>query len=120
MADQLATGTLGDLIRAMPPNLRQRLNEEIAEQDRIRFAAHKAGKPKVIALANHLRWMVQHEPELGLMKTQLYGLLVKYLPISLDQMLDNQLPTLSDCSYFWGLKIKELERVSTKINSIPV
>jgi hypothetical protein len=114
MTDHLATGSLSELIGAMPPRLRRQLKDDITRLDLERRGARRPGDPKVITMENHLKWITKHKPELGLMKLRLFGVLVNYLPLKLEHMLNNQLPSLSDCSYFWGLKIKQAERESTK------
>lgn len=110
MNGQLANGSLGELIKQMPPTLRQRLDDEIARFDQQLLDAQQEGKPKEPSLYNHLRWIREQKPRLGRMTAELEDLLMKYLPITHEMIVRNQLPTLSDCTYFWGRQIKHLER----------
>lgn len=112
MRKRLEKGTLWHLLKEMPPTLKTQLNKELDELDVIRRKNHKPGDTKVISLAIHLRWISEHQADLGEMKMSLYPVLSKYLPISQEMVYRNELPTLPDCAYFWGRQMKHAEKGS--------
>lgn len=116
MTNHLATGTLGDLIKAMPPQLRRQLDDEIAQFDQELLSAQQEGKPKEPLLYNQLRWVRHAQPQhrLGRLSMDLGHLLKRYFPLTDEMVHANRLPSLSDCSFFWGLQIKRLEKESTQ------
>lgn len=120
MRKPLSSGTLWWLLKEMPPTLKSRLNEELEQIDTRRRMARQKGDTRITGLVQHLRWLAEDQADLGEMRLTLYDVLTNYLPLTMEHVRKNELPSLSDCSFFWGLQIKQLEKESTKTNSIPV
>lgn len=114
MRKRLEKGTLWHLLKEMPPTLKTQLNKELDELDTVRRNKHKPGDTKVISLAIHLRWIAEHQADLGEMKMSLFPVLSKYLPISQEMVYRNELPTLTDSAYFWGRQIKHAEKGTSR------
>lgn len=118
MRKALATGTLLWLLKEMPQPLQVRFREELERLDRERSSRRQPGDTKLVSLANHLRWVSEHQAELGDMKLQLFDVLTRYFPISLQQAVRNEVPSQVDCQFFWARELALLEKESTK-KSIP-
>lgn len=120
MNDQLANGSLGELIKQMPPTLRKRLDDDIALFDKQLLKEQQEGNPKEPSLYNQLRWArkVKPRPRLGRLSMDLGRLLKKYFPLTDDMVHANQLPSQSDCTYFWAREIKHLEKESNQASVI--
>ncbi len=119
MRKPLASGTLWWLLNEMPPTLKLRLNEELKQLDKRRRATHKKGDTRITSMELHLRWMYEDQADLAEMKHGLFDVLERYLPLKKEHMRNNELPKLSDCTYFWGREIAHIEKESTKA-PIPV
>ncbi len=115
MRKRLESGTLWWLLKQMPPALKLRLNEELEKIDADRKDAHQKGDTRITSMVQHLRWVAEDQAELVEMRYMLFSVLNKYLPLTNERMLKNELPTLSDCTYFWGRLIKNLEREAAEI-----
>lgn len=114
MRKALASGTLLWLLKEMPQPLQVRLKEEIGRLDSERQKRRQPGDTKIVSLANHLRWVSEHQAELGDMKVQLFDILSRYFPLKLQHMLKNELPSQVDCQYFWAREMAALEKESIK------
>lgn len=114
MRNPLANGTLWWLLKEMPPTLRLRLNNELKEFDDNRRSVREKGDTRDSSVERHLRYMAEDQPHLCEMRFMLQDILEKYLPLTKEHLRKNELPSLSDCSFFWGLQIKQLEKESTQ------
>ncbi|WP_288425888.1 hypothetical protein [uncultured Spirosoma sp.] len=115
MNGQLANGSLNDLIKQMPPALRQRFDAAIAQFDQQILDEQQEDDPKEPTLYNHLRWMREKKPRLGRMTAELEDILMQYMPITHEMIVRNKLPSHSDCTYFWAREIKNHEREAAKV-----
>lgn len=114
MRKTLANGTLGWLVKEMPRTLRSQMMAEIIAEDDRRAMMQRPGDAKVINLANHLRWVIEHRPALGDMKMVLFLIVRQYIPLTIEHMQTNTVPGLVDCFEHWAGLAKELA-VDTKI-----